>query len=53
MNALRDRSTDDQIRSVAPEQKGAEPSSRVYVTDVLLVGQRNLLQIRTVAIRAA
>ena len=53
MNALRDRPADEQIRSVAPEQKRAEPSSRVYVTDVLLVCQRNLLQVPTVAIGAA
>ena len=53
MNALRDGSADDQVRPVAPEKKRAEASASAYVTDVLVVGKGNLLQVRTVAIRAA
>jgi hypothetical protein len=52
MNALRDGSADDQVRPVAPEQNRAEASSGVYATDVLLVGQGNLLQVRAAAVRA-
>jgi hypothetical protein len=52
MNAPRGCSANDQIWSVAPEKKRAEASSRVDVNLALLVSQRNLLQVRTVTIRA-